>query len=437
MAHRRLTAALAAVALAIGGVALAQPSLARTAPAPTNCSWWVETSTTTTNLLYPDSSAAYWTMPYSTDRVSTITLQGTYLDARYFAVQAYGADAQLFTVDGQTSALTDYEIVADPGSVNPLTTSSAAGGAWTVTLTNDPTVTGDNVLPLSPSTPVTPFVPGLPADTGFLMIRAYLPNVGFAQLPLPTVTLADGSGGSQTLPQCSSKDRSKLARTTTGKGLLSALRAQSNEPPQPCADPCPPELEFFRVGSGDTPFPNANSAYVAATFTPARGQVVVVRATMPTASVGTTPQVWTGGKDLRYWSFCNYVYTAPYPVVEVPATRKSAAAFACSPDLSTATAGGDAVIVLSFPSDLPRISRRLAHTPGSTWLPMSAKYGTTKELLALRNMLANPTFAESATNIPTVNSPSAAEAVMGEYYPVMGTCSASTFARHGVDGCLG
>ena len=75
-------------------------------------------------------------------------------------------------------------------------------------------------------------------------------------------------------------------------------------------------LQFFKVGSAATPFPNANSAYIGALYTPKQGSVVVMRALMPTTSSGTSPQVWPGGNDLRYWSICNYVHKAPYPAVE-------------------------------------------------------------------------------------------------------------------------
>lgn len=72
----------------------------------------------------------------------------------------------------------------------------------------------------------------------------------------------------------------------------------------------------------------------------------------------------------------------------------------------------------------------------TTWLPMSPRYGTTQELLAIRNMLANPTFAQSATNIPTTGDPEAAQNVMGRYYPQIAMCSIKTFLASGVSGCL-
>ena len=71
-----------------------------------------------------------------------------------------------------------------------------------------------------------------------------------------------------------------------------------------------------------------------------------------------------------------------------------------------------------------------------TWLPMSARYGTTQEFIALRNMLPNPAFAQSATSIEVTNDPAAAEAVMGDYYPQVAMCSARKLARQGAAACL-
>lgn len=401
------------------------------------CAWWVETSLANSNILYPDTSAAYWTMGYSGDEVEKITLNGEYVDARYFAIQAYGADAQLFTSSGGAlSAITDYQIEPDAGSINPWVTEADAGGAWTLTLSD--TLTGANVLPLTPREPVTPLIPGTPTDLNFLMMRVYVPTGSFANVPLPRVTLHNIDGSTANLDQCSKKDRTALAKTKAGASLVAALTDRKNPPIPDCGDDCPPELQAFKVGSLTTPFPNASSAYVGALFTPKKGQVVVARATMPTTPPGTSPQVWTSGKDLRYWSFCNYVYTSPYPAVVVGTGKNKVVG--CTADyatpLGTGAAANRATIVLSFPADKKRISARLAKSKAMTWLPMSTRYGTTQEFLALRNMLANPNFTAAATEINVTNDPQAAADVMGEFYPEFGMCSARKFARFGAAACL-
>jgi len=430
--------ALVAIPAVIAGLTLMpQASATPATPAPSAdepCAWWVETSLAKSNILYPDTAAAYWTMPYFTDSTSEITLQGTYLDARYFAVQAYDADAQLFTsADGVESAITDFDITPDAGSTNPYDVAGQPGGSWTVTMTDDPAATGPNVLPLSPATSSGSLLPGLPADTAFLMFRVYLPTGSFADVEpvLPVVTVTDEEGQSTTLTQCSNADRKALSKTATGASFIKALQDRQ-DPPAPSDQP---ELEFFRVGSAATPFPNADSAYIGALYTPKQGRIVVMRAEMPTTSTGTSPEVWTSGKQLRYWSICSYVYATPYPAVVVGSGSKKVTG--CTNDTTTALNSRDqATVVVSFPADKKIIDRRLTKMKAATWLPMSPRYGTTQELLAVRNMLANPDYAQSATNIPTYADAAAAQQTMGTYYPQVGMCSVKTFLKSGVAGCL-
>jgi hypothetical protein len=55
----------------------------------------------------------------------------------------------------------------------------------------------------------------------------------------------------------------------------------------------------------------------------------------------------------------------------------------------------------------------------------------------LRNMLANPDFAEAIQNVPQDGSAASAAQVMGQYYPKAAVCSLATLARGGVRACLG
>lgn len=435
-----LAACLVSIGLTVGAAPVsAAPSPATAAPTP-ECSWWVETSIQNTNVLYPDTAAAYWTMPYLTNEAELIELNGVYLDARYFAIQVYGADAQLFTSpQGQVSALADYQIQPNAGEVNPWDAPAEPGGSWTVTLSDREVPGATNLLPLTPQGTVTPLIPEIPATTAFLMTRVYLPTDGFAAARdfLPTVTITDRGGVVRTLEPCTPQQRKALEKTKDVLALTKALRSRPAPPSADCGTSCPPDLTFFKVGSEATPFPNADSAYVGALFSPQRGKVVVARATMPTTSSGETPQVWPAGKQLRYWSVCNYVHKAPFPAVETVSAGKKKD-FACTNDTTTPLAGGEvATIVLSFPADKKALQPRLKRMPNITWMPLSPRYGKTQELLAIRNMLANPTFTQSATNIPTTGDPEAAQATMGRYYPRIAMCSVKTFLKSGVAGCLG
>ena len=432
---------LAASPTALGGTSPRDSTVTRADDAGRSapeCAWWVETSTTKSNVLYPDTAAAYWTMAYDASVVDEVQIDGTYLDTRYFALQVYGADAQLFTVDGTEYAIADYQIEPDTGAVNPYQQDAAPGGAWSVTLSNDPATSATNQLPLAPTTSVTPLLPGTPSTTVYMMIRAYLPADGFAALrpELPDVTITERGGLTRTLTPCTGQQRQALSKIKDVKSLKSALATRKDPPSADCGDSCPPDLQFFKVGSAATPFPNANSAYIGALYTPKQGSVVVMRALMPTTSSGTSPHVWPGGNDLRYWSICNYVHKAPYPAVETVVGGNGSKVFGCTNDSTTALSKGVATIVVSFPADKKVIAKRLAKLPGTTWLPMSPKYGKTQELLAVRNMLPNPEFAASATNISTTGDPQAAQQVMGKYYPQIAMCSVKTFLKSGVAGCL-
>lgn len=109
-----VAAALAAVALTVPAAAVAAPAAA--APA---CAWATEISANALNELYPDSAAAYWVLPFPVRAGLVITLSGHYPASRYASVQVYQPGGGLFTANGVSSALTDYLIQPDPGSVNP------------------------------------------------------------------------------------------------------------------------------------------------------------------------------------------------------------------------------------------------------------------------------------------------------------------------------
>lgn len=74
--------------------------------------------------------------------------------------------------------------------------------------------------------------------------------------------------------------------------------------------------------------------------------------------------------------------------------------------------------------------------PGATFLPFSTADPTTLHVLLLRDMLANPGFAEAVQNVPENGSPESAAAVMGPYYPRTAICPLTTLARGGPGACL-
>lgn len=442
------TAGLAVAIAALGIPASSIAGTTTTAPASTfsngsiACAWPVESTPAKANVEYPDSNATYWTTPYVATPGLSITIKGKYPTSRYFGIDVYSSNAQTFTVNGVKSAISDYQIQPTTGSQNAWITAGAPnGGAYTVVLKRGVTSGSTNVLPIAPTRATTPLAKGMPKNTGFLMMRVYLPQGGTADnasvVPLPPLTFKDRTG-TRTLTPCknSQKTPSQASNITSSIAKAAINKALGGTGPLAtkgiCSgSACPAALQFFRAGGSSTPFPNAISGYAAALYTPAKGYLTIARALMPTSATaaGSAPAPWPAPDvDLRYWSVCNYVYQAPFPVVQVGRQM------GCMADQQATLVNGVATIVISSPADRPAITRDPAS--GIGWLPTSPTNTTARELLAIRNMLPATAFAQSVTNVTTYNNPAAALAVMGVYYPTAFQCTTATFTAGGVDACL-
>lgn len=408
----------------IAAVALAPPLPAFAAPAqgPVTppCAWY-ELSVAT-NALAQDSAAAEWLLPFTVQDGLQIRLDGRYPDSRYASLSAYQSAGALFTVNGVSSALTDYRIKPDPGSVNPWLYSPGRlwrrGNAFTVTLRSDVGPGQANMLPLAPAGTTT-------GTAGYLGYRVYLPAGGdFARVPPPAVTFTL-DGVSKQVPACppgtpgTASDPAAPAPAGAAAGLTTSATAQ------------PPG--FARSSPSDL-FPNADSGYLDAVVTPpADGDVLVIRGKAPTASRGGHPSPWPAPfVDLRYWSLCDYLDTGSLPLVAntLPGGQID---YGCRYDGEVAAdRGGYYTFVVGTEAQRSLIER----IPGVTFLPFSTAGPTTPHLLFLRNMLANPGFAQAVQNVPQNRSPASAAAVMGPYYPRTGICPLSTLARGGLGTCL-
>jgi hypothetical protein len=428
--------ALAAVAALLPATSAARPMIASAATQPTACAWPVESTPAKANVAYPDSNATYWTTPFIAEDGMTITLNGTFPTARFFSFVVYNSAGQDFTTNGIPSSLTDYQMVPGAGTQNPWVTAGATPGTYSVTVMNGVTSSMSNAIPLMPSTPSTPLVNGMPANTGFVTMRIYLPvNNNANAIPLPTMTISTGNGAKvTTLKQCSSAQKtpgaaSKVIKKAIAKMLSKSLNGTAGTPPT-TSGTCSNSLVFCKAGGSTTPFPNSDSGYVAARYQPAAGYVTVVRATMPTSAMadGNGPGVWpAAGIDLRYWSFCNYVYAKPYPVVTVGPIM------GCTADQDMPLVNGTATVVISSLKDRPVST--LGKKAKVGWLPTSPSNTTAEEVIAIRNMLAAPTFTQSVMNAQNSNQASTAS-TMGSYYPQGVQCTTATFAKGGVAGCF-
>ena len=439
-----------AVLCAIGWAAHAPAASARL-PFP-GCSWPVESTPTSANVLYPDSNSTYWTTPYRVRPGMQIYLRGRYPTARYFSIQAYDNNAQPYSVSGVASSLTDYQIKPSIGRNpwSPAGAVTASKGRYEITLRSLSRRASTaafgvrrNTLPIAPANPTSGDLPG---DIGFLMIRVYLPpQLNFSAVPLPSISIKARGEAAVTLPRCGSRHGTKiLGSSKLGKRILTLVKGKSSAPPAPCppgATGCPPNLQFFVPPSGnDIPFPNTTSGYAAAFFTPQAGRVVVIQAKVPTSPFdyhgGERPAPWPRNDrarwQVRYWSLCNYLYVKPFPVVVAPGPNGSTL-YGCAADLQVPTTGqGSATVVLSYPDDRPS---NATAANGIAWLPMSTSDPTAVEQVSLRNMLISTTFKQSPKSA-TGSSVADAQQALGAYYPRTAMCDVATFETGGAAACL-
>jgi hypothetical protein len=426
----------------ITAVALAPPapaSAALTSGLPP-CSWH-GFSVTIANLNLQDSGAAYWLFEFTVQDGLQIRLNGRYPDARYASLQAYNSATDLYSVNGVSSALDDYQIQPDPGSVNPWQYPPGhhrrGGNAYTVTLQSD-------VAPGQPNTlPLPPIDTGSDTTTGYLQYRVYLPAGGdFARVPLPAVTFTL-NGVSQQIPPC--PPGTPLTTPAAGAPALASAPAhqQTGMPASALATPATSATQTpeFTRPLAPSDYPNADAGYLAAVVTtpPDNGDVLVIQGKAPTTPRGSRPSPWPAPfTDLRYWSLCNYVITpAPpqvplFPLVANPVPGGKTD-YGCRYDSQVASdRQGYYTFVVGTEAQRSVIER----IPGATFLPFSASDPTTPHLLVLRNVLVSPGFTEAVQNVPAGSPASAAAAVMGPYYPRTAICPLSMLLRNGLRACL-
>jgi hypothetical protein len=424
----RLERMLAGLALA-AAVATGVPAGLAIAAAPSGqgqqlaCALPLQSVTTlsTHNVSNPDTSADYWIVVFKVRDGLRITVSGQFPDSRYFSLEVYDSRGLPFRENGVGSALADYRIAPDSGSVNPWQHRAPPGGRFTVTVRSDVTPDQVNTLPLAPA--------GTAAGTpGSLYVRVYVAHRSPAQLPLPAVTV--------TLDGVSSRVAACPPGIGSAGGLASAGRAG--------ADAELAEVDTaLRAHGGIVPFlrgkaaaestPDSNDAYLTAFFDPpGHGEVVVVRGLAPTAPRGSSPSPWPApGLDLQYWSLCDDVFLPANGVVmnRLPDGRTD---YGCRYNSQVRLdRQGYYTFVVGTESQRAAIER----IPGATFLPLSAADPTGIHVLNFRNTLPGPGFPEAIENVPENESPAAAAAVMGPYYPRITFCPLATLARGGLEAC--
>ena len=414
MPRAALLVLVSGTALAVG---LTEAPVGASKPAspssPSNtCAWPWTVGVRSYNVSMPDSGAADWFQPIVAGEETSITISGTYPDARYFSLSVYTPYGTPVSVDGVSSSLADYRLVPDRGSVNPWQRRAAPGGRYHVTVRSGVAPGERNALPFPVGT--TSLHPG------YLHYRVYLPaGQDFAEIKLPTISITKGST-SHTLPGCRTHGEVPAAERAPGG------RPRSSPPPTP-----PPDAFFkSRLMNG---FDNVDAAYVGAyVVRPAPTDVLVVTAKAPTFPAGSHPSPWPAPVvDMRYWSMCVGVGTSKLPTV-VNKLPDGQVDYGCRADQQTkVNAAGDYAYVIGSEAQRAAISR----VAGVTFLPFSDSQPTPLYLLWLRNYLVNPGFAHSAQAVGKPDDAAAAAAAMGPYYPRVSTCALATLTTKGLSAC--
>lgn len=338
----------------------------------------------TVNVLFPDSSAQYWTASYHAVPGTHIRIDGTLPYARYMSWNVYDPLLRPFT------HIYDAQITPNAGTKRQ----------YTLYVTFDKDFRpGPNVLYVDPAK----------NPSGVFTLRVYVPDKGrdiTGGVGLPQVTWQPNSEG---VPAVTSPCR-ELQKPSVS--TVTPLYAQQDGPetglplpgrptpvwhkftnlcqagadlffdnpygdnvPETGSDPC------TNFGSGGF-LSNMDNAYVYTGISRGYGKMVVIHGKAPTFGVKRG--------QLRYWSFCqNDPYTQRY--------------IGCLRDDQVALdKDGYYTIVVSRPSDRPRCAKN--------WLPWGPQpWGT----LIYRHMLPDPGFSGAIQRA----SYGSERTSMGDYYP--------------------
>jgi hypothetical protein len=369
---------------------------ARADPPP--CAWGGEVSTDSINALFPENHAAYWAFVYTVRPGLHVRLTGEFPDARFMSLSVYKGEGGAFSVDGVDSTLTDHEIDPDAGTTNPWRTRRGSPGTFTVDLVTSPRPGQSNVLPLAPlDTPE--------GTQGRLVLRVYLPAGGdFGTVALPTISLVTGDT-TEPLPDC---NRNPSRAVAPGVAADDAFVRP------------PPELGLL---------PNTDTGYLAMTLTPPTGdRVLVIRGRGASSADGTHPAPWPRRRvQLRYWSLCSNLNNTQRSLVANPMPDGTVDYGCRNDDETTLDRRGFYTYVVGTETQRARIEA----IPGVTFVPWSANRPNAQHILFLRNMLANPHFAEAIQNVTAINDADGARTVMREYYPAATICELTTVAAIG------
>src|SRR4051795_3881282 len=181
------------------------------------------------NVLFPDSSAQYWSAGYSAVPGTRIRIDGIFPYARYTSWNVYDPVLRPF------AKKSDFELVPDAGSANPFLpgadrTTPPDQRHYTLFITFDPAdQPGPNTIYVDPST----------HPAGLLTLRVYVPDQGrdvTGGVGLPQVTWEPASSSAP--PSVASPCRPlEKPSSTPVTGAYGGLAAASPGPPYPGRNP--------------------------------------------------------------------------------------------------------------------------------------------------------------------------------------------------------
>lgn len=493
MSHQVPNAALRRCsAFTLAALALLAPAAIPTSPARaaepivvngpgTNCFWHYGpfgVGAGRENVAFPEANADYWAAIYIRPAGSTLKIHGEYPHARYMSIISYRAAGT--PLDG----IADYQIAPDPGSTNPFVAGNRrdlAQRSFTLDVlatqnpgfplladAGQPTRNAIYVEDAAPTNSDTP-----PGTLEGMVLRVYAPDrgrstTGGVELPLPELTLADGTtlsgqaacdaldaqakmAGAPRVPDAAGLHLdlptwralrypnllqapcNVLARNVgcpTDYTLPDALVQVPRKVPSTFPAKNPPELRAaydrryqLQMFTGDDApganahpvrdpvnnptrgfFGNIHNAYLEGALNRKLGKVVVVRGRAP-----VTPRTYGGEKtmgkgDMRYWSVC------------MTQGQVTGATTGCVFDERIPTdRRGNYTVAISRPADRPKTANA-AH--GIAWLAWSPTGDGDRDRdfgrIVFRHMLPLPSFAHSIQKTKTAGDE---KAVLGPYFP--------------------
>ena len=411
--RRTLRGVVAAASLA---AALAAPAATHAAGVDQTC----ELTATrfdpdTVNVLFPDSSAQYWSTRYTAVPGTRIRIDGIFPYSRYTSWNVYDPLLRPF------AKKSDFELQPDPGSSNPFLPGAARTTPpdqrhYTLFITFDPTdQPGPNTIYVDPTK----------NPRGLITLRVYVPDqgrdmTGGVGLPQVTWEPTSSTGPPPTTSPC--RDLEKPSSSTV-TGAYGGLAGADTGPPYPGRNPpvwhkfvnlCQSGADLLfdnQVGdqlpqSGQNPcgnfgsggfLSNLDNAYVYAFISQGFGRLVVFHGRAPTfAATYPSAPTMPSGVQLRYWSFCQndpitqrYVGCGRDDQVRVGAQRSY-------------------TLVVSPPSAWPAAAQKRCRS--ATWIPWGPQ---PQGVMIYRHMLPDPSFTQAIQNVSYGHE----QSQMGAYYP--------------------